>query len=63
MCRHCRRLAKAAARRGNRGRDGESGDEESGEDYWSDSEEEEEVSSPIDALDPFIYFAGEDCCT
>lgn len=30
----------------------------SGDEYWSE-DEEEEVASPIDSIDPFIYFAGE----
>ena len=28
------------------------------DEYWSE-DEDEEVQSPIDAVDPFIFFAGE----
>lgn len=50
---YMRRLQRAAAKRaGYAERDDY---DESDEEWWTD--EEEEVSSPIDAVDPFIYFA------
>ncbi|KAL4855989.1 Importin beta-like SAD2 [Chlorella vulgaris] len=51
---YLKRLARMAAKRAGGGSDDD--DDDSGDEYWSE-DEEEEVASPIDSIDPFIYFA------